>query len=224
MSVLAPQPTDRSSDVYPETDGKPIAENTLQFKWITVFKGGIGAQFRLDPNVFVAGDLFWYPVEGSPAIRVAPDTMVVFGRPKGHRSSYLQWREDNIAPQVVCEVTSPGNTYGEMAEKLRFYDRFGVQEYYLFDPEDQELSGWQRTGASLEQIPHMDGWVSPRLGIRFELSAGELQVFGSDGRRFLTYVELASQLDEEKRARQQAEEQAARLAAKLRALGIDPEA
>lgn len=63
--------------------------------------------------------------------------MVVFGRPKGDRGSYLQWLEDGIAPQVVIEVLSPGNTLAEMAHKLQFYARYGVEEYYLYDPEQR---------------------------------------------------------------------------------------
>ena len=64
-----------------------------------------------------AGDLFWYPVKGSNRIKLAPDTMVVFGRPKGQRGSYRQWEEDNIPPQVVFEILSPGNSKDEMTRK-----------------------------------------------------------------------------------------------------------
>ena len=60
-----------------------MADNTLQFKWIVVIKEGLEALFRDDPDVFVAGNLLWYPVEGKPKIRLAPDAMVAFGRPKG---------------------------------------------------------------------------------------------------------------------------------------------
>ena len=72
--------------------------------------GNLDEVFRDDPQVFVAGNLLWYPVEGDNKTRAAPDAMVVFGRPKGDRSSYLQWLEGNIAPQVVFEVLSPGNS------------------------------------------------------------------------------------------------------------------
>jgi len=48
--------------------------------------------------------------------------MVAFGRPKGDRGSYQQWKE-GIAPQVVFEVRSPGNSQTEMDKKLVFYDR-----------------------------------------------------------------------------------------------------
>ncbi len=104
----------REDVVYPDSDGQPLADDTLQFEWITTIKGGLEAIFRDDPNVFVAGDLLWYPVEGDPTIRTAPDAMVVFGRPKGNRGSYQQWREEGIAPQVVFEVLSPGNRSGGM--------------------------------------------------------------------------------------------------------------
>jgi hypothetical protein len=44
--------------------------------------GGLDAWFRHDPQVFVAGDLLWYPVEGNNRLSTAPDVMVAFGRPK----------------------------------------------------------------------------------------------------------------------------------------------
>jgi len=90
-------------------------------------------QGNLDALVpdFVAGNLLWYPVEGRPYISVAPDVMVALGRPKGDRRSYLQWQEDNIAPQVVFEIASPSNTRTELEDtKLTFYQDYGVEEYY----------------------------------------------------------------------------------------------
>jgi hypothetical protein len=50
--------------------------------------GGLDAVFSGDPNVFVAGNLLWYPVEDEPTNRAAPDAMVIFGRPKGDRGSF----------------------------------------------------------------------------------------------------------------------------------------
>jgi len=178
--------------VYPESDGQPRADNTKQFRWIVSIKEGLEWLFQDDPNVFVAGDLLWYPVEGDNVTRAAPDAMVAFGRSKGDRGSYQQWKEGNIAPQVVFEVRSPGNTQTEMDKKLVFYDRHGVEEYYLYDPDQGDLSGWLRTGERLDVIEQMSGWVSPRLGIRFEMSGTELQLYRPDGERFATYVELAA--------------------------------
>ena len=56
--------------------------------------------------------------------------MVVLGRPKRHRGSYKQWEEEDIPPQVVFEVASPGNTQAEWDAKLAFYEQYGVLEYY----------------------------------------------------------------------------------------------
>ena len=218
MSSVAPAPIH-----YPDNDGLPMSENTLQFRWIVTIQGGLDDLFRERADVFVAGDLLWYPVEGHSEIRQAPDAMVVFGRPKGYRGSYMQWAEDNLAPQVVFEVLSPGNRAGEMERKRQFYDRYGVEEYYVYDPDHPELTGWRRVGSALEEFADTDGWVSPRLGIRFDLSGAELQILRPDGRRFATYLELAAQRDQEQQARERAEQKAERLAAQLRALGVNPE-
>src|SRR4029077_7703581 len=94
---------------YPESDGKPMADNTVQFRCIVTIQGGLDVLFWDHPNVFVAGDLFWYPIQGDNKTRVAPDILVVFGRPKGDRGSYLQWLEDKNAPQGTFEILSPGN-------------------------------------------------------------------------------------------------------------------
>ncbi len=209
--------------IYPDSDGKPMADNTLQFRWIVTIQGGLDALFRDDPNVFVAGDLLWYPVEGENKVCFAPDAMVVFGRPKGERGSYRQWEEDGIAPQVVFEVLSAGNRAAEMTRKFRFYEKFGVEEYYIYDPDDITLEGWRRSGGGLEEIPEVDGWVSPRLGVRFVLAGGELRLIGPDNRPFAAYRELARERDEATRERDEATRRADRLAARLRELGEDVE-
>lgn len=120
---------------YPETDGKPMANNTKQAEAIMILKENLDILFENRPDVFVAMDLFWYPVKGRPDIVQAPDVMVALGRPKGHRDSYKQWVEDGVAPQGVFEVLSPANTPQKMEQKFQFYEQYGVQEYYVYDPE-----------------------------------------------------------------------------------------
>jgi Uma2 family endonuclease len=210
--------------VYPDSDGNPISDNILQFQWITTLVGGLDALFRDDPKVFVAGDLLWYPIEDDNKTRTASEVFVVFGRPKGHRGSYVQCREDGIAPQVVFEVLSPGNRFGEMTGKLAFYDRFGVEEYYLLNPQPIWLEGWRRVGEELCEISEINGWVSPRLGIRFEMLENDLRILGPDGRPFETYVEVVRRAEEQRLRAEEERLRADRLAEKLRALGIDPDA
>jgi Uma2 family endonuclease len=220
---------------YPDSDGQSMSDNTKQFRWIVTIKENLDAMFAEDPNVFVAGDLLWYPVEGNNTIRRAPDTLVAFGRPKGDRGSYIQWQEGGIAPQVVFEILSPSNRPGEMIAKFQFYDRYGVDEYYLYDPDKIDLTGWERQNGVLQEIPSMQGWVSPLLGIRYQIAA-ELEIYLPNGQPFLSFQEIAAKakLAEEnaKLAQQRAELEQQRaaesdrkvqiLAAKLVELGIDP--
>jgi Uma2 family endonuclease len=210
---------------YPDSDGQPMSDNTLQFKWIVTIKGGLDAVFRNDPNVFVAGDLLWYPEEGKPKIRIGPDVLVAFGRPKGDRGSYKQWEEENIAPQVVFEILSQGNRHSDMIRKFRFYERYGVEEYYLYDPESGDLAGWRRGDGGLEEIPNMVGYTSHRLGVRFEPGEGpdNLKIIGPDGLPFATYVELAQERDALRQRAEAERQRAERLEAQLRALGVEPE-
>ncbi|MBE9224699.1 Uma2 family endonuclease [Phormidium sp. LEGE 05292] len=217
------QPLSQQKIFYPESDDQPMADNTKQFRYIVTIQGGLDSLFKDNPDVFVACDLLWYPVEGNNTIRQAPDVMVVFGRPKGDRGSYQQWRENNIAPQVVFEVLSPGNRFGKMLNKFRFYERYGVEEYYVYDPDNGNLEGWLRAGTELNEIDLMEGWVSPRLGIRFAVIENKLQLYRPDGQKFASYVEIDRQRElAEQRAIQEAQ-RAERLAERLRSLGINPD-
>lgn len=206
--LIQPQPLEKQDIIYPESDGKPMADNTEQFRWIVIIKENLELLFASEPNVFVAGDLLWYPVEGNSSLNRAPDVMVAFGRPKGKRGSYLQWLEDNIAPQVVFEILSPNNTLTEMGKKFQFYDRYGVEEYYLYDPAKADLSGWLRSESKLQVIEPIEGWISPRLGIHFDLSGEELQIYGPDGGKFLTFVELDRLRQQERQEKELAQQQA----------------
>ena len=237
--------------IYPDSDGQPMAESTIQYELIVKIKAGCESLFKDDPNVFVAADLLWYPVEGRPEISQAPDTMVIFGRPKGDRRSYIQHREGNIGPQVVFEIRSHNDSQTKMNKKLSFYHRHRIEEYYVYDPQINELLGWQRIEDILEVIEPMEGWISPRLDVRFELGEDGLEIYRPDGEKFISYAELEAErlLDrqrlqqesqraeqesqraeqESQRAEQadqraeQANQIAQRLAAKLRELNIDPD-
>jgi Uma2 family endonuclease len=82
-----------------------------------------------------------------------------------------------ILPQVVRERLSLGNTRTEMAKKFLFYDRYGVEEYYLDDPDRNDLEGYIRRENRWEPIENFDRWVSPRLGVRFALAEPELSLY-----------------------------------------------
>lgn len=236
-------PSAASNIIYPDSDGKPMADNTKQYRWIVMIKENLEIFLSSILDVFIAGDLLWYPIEGDNVTCLAPDVMVVFGRPRGDRGSYKQWQEHNIPPQVVFEILSPSNTQQELQAKRKFYETHGVEEFYVYDPDRFRLSGWIRQGGELLTIDNMEGWSSPRLTIRFTQINGALEIYRPDGRRFLTSVELEERAlvaeaemqaerdradqerqraDQERQRADQERQRAERLAKQLQDLGIDP--
>lgn len=198
--------------LYPDSDNKPMADNTIQYRWIVRLVANLRRLLK-DQNAFVAGDLFWYPVqvEAPPVPAQAPDVMVVLGRPAGDRGSYKQWKEGNIAPQVVFEILSPSNSAREMLNKQAFYGKYGVLEMFFYDPDSFDFWGLVRTTPEDDWTPITPmsfPWSSPTLGIRFERFNDGLAVFFPDGEPFKDPDELFEERD--------------RAFAKLRELGIDP--
>ncbi|MEH2163884.1 MAG: hypothetical protein V7K38_23270 [Nostoc sp.] len=63
------------------------------------------------------------------------------------------------------------------------------------------------SGDSFEVIEEMNGWVSPRLGIRFQLTSDTLEIFSPSGQKFLSPVEI-DQLRKQERQRAEQERQA----------------
>jgi Uma2 family endonuclease len=201
---LIPTPPLNGPIVYPDSDGEPMSDNTRQGRWIILVYDNLDGLFHDILDVFIAQNLLWYPVEGHPEIRLAPDVIVVFRRPRGDRGSYKQWEEDNIPPTVVFEILSPGNTAPEMADKQAMYEEFGVEEYYVYDPDSNHLQVYVRRGEVLRRVRPADGFVSPRLGIRFDLSGPELVIYRPDGQPFRLWSEVeARRVAAEQRAEQE---------------------
>ena len=57
--IIQAQSTHQTEIVYPDCDGKPMSDNTKQFRWIVTIKEGLEWLFKNDENVFIAGDLLW---------------------------------------------------------------------------------------------------------------------------------------------------------------------
>ena len=183
-------PTNLLEIEYPSSDGKPMAENTRQAEWICTLLGGIDALFRDRDDVFVAADNYIFPIQGNSEARLAPDIYVAFGRPRGVRSSYLVWEENNIFPQVIMEILSPSNRPPEMANKFTFYEAHGAEEYYIYDPDTQVFQVYERRRRRLREVAEPSGFVSPRLGTRFVLEEEGLVVYFPDGRPIQLYREV----------------------------------
>ena len=88
-----------------------------------------------------------------------------------------------------------------MAEKRDFYEKYGVEEYYIYDSDRFLLSGWIRSGERLIAIANMEGWASPLLGIQFSQSNRDLEIYTPDGQRFVSSIEMNQKMiQQEQRA------------------------
>ena len=201
--------------VYPESDGKPMAETDLHREimfWII----HLLQRFFAGQRVYVSGNLLIYYEQGNPRKSVAPDCFVVWGVEARLRPIYKLW-EEGQAPQVVFEVTSKSTRREDMKDKMRLYAQLGVEEYYLYDPTSDYLKpplvAFQRVGDSFAPMQPDNGemhlgdliflpgegespeYVSPLLGLRLALDEeNRLQFYSVEsGERLLSDFEIGQQ-------------------------------
>ena len=212
--------------IYPESDDTPMAENALQAGVIRMLVSGFMRLFDGRNDMFVGGDFFWYPVEGDNKTVTAPDVTVIadLARPIDYRTmgSYRQWVFGGRVLLAV-EVWSPSNSAKEMIRKLEYYERHGVAECWMFDPQDGALVVYVRVGDQFRCIANAGrGWTSPNTGVRLAVVGSELFVSDPDGRPWLTHLgesrradEMAARADEMAARAEQAEAENAALRADL---------
>ncbi|OHY35242.1 hypothetical protein BCV64_04180 [Cylindrospermopsis raciborskii MVCC14] len=109
----------------------------------------------------------------------------------------------DIPPQVVFEILSPCNSKGEMTRKKLFYLKHGVEEYYVYDPDEMSLEVSIRENNSFREVEDFATWTSPRLNIRFDMTGDELVIYYPDGSRFLSPVELSNYAEQERFLKEQ---------------------
>lgn len=137
MDATSPSPL-TTPIIYPESDGKPMAETDVHRDAMIATITTLTEFFRERSDVYVAGNLLLYYEEGNPSASVAPDAFVVFGVPKRQRRTYKLW-EEGQAPAVVVEVTSRSTRLEDLGTKRALYKSLGVREYFLFDPLEEYL-------------------------------------------------------------------------------------
>ena len=66
-------------ELYPDSDGKPMAVSDLHRRILTRTLEVLDAHFEERPEVYVSGDILMYYVKGDPRQSVSPDVLVAFG-------------------------------------------------------------------------------------------------------------------------------------------------
>ena len=71
-----------------------------------------------------------------------PDLLIV----KGERAHLVGAKNLQGAPSITIEILSEGSRRKDEVTKRRLYERFGVDEYWIVDPEIDGVKVYRRTG------------------------------------------------------------------------------
>ena len=171
---------------YPESDGKPMAENDAQRDAILYGCGALGLRYRERPDVYVSGDLLIYYEEGNLEVSVAPDVFVVFGVEDRLRGNYKVW-EEGKGPDFVLEVASPSTWREDVRRKPGVYAGLGVREYFLYDPTGEYLTprlrGHRLVGGGYERLAAVES-IDRTLAVSSEVLGLELRAKAGGEMRF----------------------------------------
>ncbi|MDQ3257624.1 MAG: Uma2 family endonuclease [Acidobacteriota bacterium] len=213
MSLHNPQP---STIVYPETDGKPMAETDVHRDLMSELIRELKMYFQHEPDVYISGNLLVYYVEGNPRQCFAPDVFVVRGVGNHQRRTYKLW-EEGRAPEVVFEISSRQTWGDDLQRKWKLYEQLRVAEYFIFDPEYdylmEPLVAYRLEAGEYAPLEVKDGRVmSEALGLELVDTGETLRLFDPHAQRFLPTTA------EEAESRSRAEADAANLRAEVEGL------
>lgn len=66
-------------------------------------------------------------------------------------------------PDVVIEILSPSTGYYDMKKKFQVYEKYGVQEYFIVDPEDLEVVGYRNSGGKFHEFLRESGRIASEV-------------------------------------------------------------
>lgn len=218
--------------IYPESDGKPMAETERHRDALMDALLILIEAFKDKPDVCVSGNMMMYYIEGDPQKSISPDVFVSFGIGKKLRRTYRVW-EEGKPPDFVLEFSSERTHRTDQKEKKLLYASIGVQEYFLYDPERQylptPLMGFRLVEG--EYVPISmgpDGGVmSATLNLELRLRGKTLGFYDTVSSKWLETPadiaaaraeEEAARADQEAEMRKQVEAEAARLREELERL------
>ena len=170
--------------IYPESDGKPMAETDRHRNLMADFIFLLKDHFEDVNDVYVSGNLLMYYEEGNIYKSVAPDVFVVFGVSKKDRRTYRTW-EEGRTPDFVLEVASPSTYNKDITDKKALYASvLGVREYYIYDPYGEvqpHFQGYRLIDGAYQAIEFEDGRLpSVVLGLELGERDGVLSLYDAN--------------------------------------------
>ena len=204
---------------YPESDGKPMAENDPQLHAIHYGFGALRMRYAERADVYVSADLLIYYEEGNPRVSVVPDVFVVFGVEDRMRGNYKVW-EEGKGPDFALEVASPSTWREDVERKPGVYAGLGVTEYFLFDPTGEHYSprlrGYRLADGEYERLTAVES-IDRTLALSSEVLGLELRAKAGGEMRFRDLATGEDLLSHAEEHAARLEEAVARRAASARA-------
>jgi Uma2 family endonuclease len=191
---------------------EPPMESSLHLQQMLLLLKCLDWLWRDRTDYFSAGNLtvYYSPSQKKSQDFRGPDFFVVLGVEQRPRKSWAVWEEGGHYPHVIVELLSDSTAATDRGFKKQLYqDTWRTHDYFWFDPASLEFAGFHLVDGQYEPIPpnpagHL--W-SQQLGLYLGVHQRQLRFFTADGELVLT-----------------PEEANERLAAKLRELGVDPDA
>ncbi len=237
MATSTLTPTGPKAVIYPTRDGRPMGETDKHRELMAYLIAALKVHFMGQPDVYVSGNNFVFWQEGTPSLRVSPDTYVVFGAEDRLRDSYMSWKEGGLLPSVVVEITSRSTQSEDVETKLPLYEQtLKTPEYFLFDPTGgylkPRLQGYRLVDSQYVRLEPKQGRLhSEQLALDFVQIGETLRLYNPTGGEFLpTPQEQAERVEaearraeNEARRAEDAEAENARLRAEIEALRKGPQ-
>ncbi len=199
-------------DLYPTTDGKPMAETEVHRVQMNDLIFSLTTLLANEPRVYVGGNMMMYYTPGNGREHVSADVFATFDVERGIRERWMTWEEGGLFADVVFEISSPSTIKEDLGKKMRLYARLGVSEYYLYDPQRNNrppLAGYRLVDGQYEPMTRLvgvEGYRSEALGTELRVIGPWLRIIDpATGAPLLIPAELATARDEAEAARDEAE-------------------
>ena len=139
----------------PEEDGEPLESNWHRLQ-INLLDDIVRQQWRDRQDFFAGGNMFVYYSLQQVRNRdyKGPDFFVVKGVDGSYsRNKWVAWEENGRLPDIIVELMSPSTMDEDLGNKRKLYERtFRTPEYFCYDPDAQQLLGWQLSKTSYVRI------------------------------------------------------------------------
>lgn len=203
-------------DVLHPEEGDQVTHSSLHQRRWHYLREVFERQVAHDPTAVVLDDvrIEWDVPDLKPH---GPDLMVIFGVKERKDWSAFRVAEEGVRPALIVEITSPETRGHDVITKVDHYEMAGVPLYVIVDAVERRgqpgvrLIGYRLTPQGYQALaPDDQGrlWLAPVrvwLGVR----DGDIICYDEAGNPLGNHLALAQALQEEERARRDAEARAA---------------